>query len=117
MSFRSQLVDLCCCIRSTANESGGVENLRKTVQKSYKKKRFDVVHVFWPGPSYDLDEKTQKETWKTAGQRKRITHQSMISRVICKYRKLGHVRDLSKSDKPSPPKDQLNVMLAVQENH
>ncbi|KAF5277381.1 hypothetical protein FQA39_LY06194 [Lamprigera yunnana] len=41
----------------------------------------------------------------------------MVSRFESKYRKFGHVRDLAKSGRPSPPEDQLNVMLAIQENH
>jgi predicted DNA-binding protein YlxM (UPF0122 family) len=45
-------------------------------------------------------------------------NQSMVSRIEAKFREFGHVRDLAKSGRPSPPEDQqLNVLLAVQENH
>lgn len=44
--------------------------------------------------------------------------QSTVSRVEAKFREYGHVRDLPKSGRPSLPEDeQLNVLLAVEENH
>ncbi|KAF5283040.1 hypothetical protein FQA39_LY04911 [Lamprigera yunnana] len=41
----------------------------------------------------------------------------MVCRVGSKYSKLGHIHNLPKSGRPSPSEDQLNIMLAAQENH
>ncbi|KAJ8960447.1 hypothetical protein NQ318_013731 [Aromia moschata] len=44
--------------------------------------------------------------------------QSMVSNIESKYRNFGHVRDIPKSGRPSKSEeDQLNVLLAIQENH
>ncbi|KAJ8957501.1 hypothetical protein NQ318_020533 [Aromia moschata] len=43
--------------------------------------------------------------------------QSMVSNIESKYRNFGHVRDLPKSGRHSKSEeDQLNVLLAIQEN-